>query len=185
MVFQLISFCHSPSPLLASGSGFPVETSGSIAFQSDSTLQIDVLTGLLNSSSASLSLYARTGTFSFNNVNDSIIQVTSPDAEGGFEIDINGATQTIETGRFIHRVTILTGDVVTITWGWRLESWIGKYTMFALGMGGLILMVASPTWGIWTFKKKGLDPDSFERLAYAFIIFCIGFGLLIMWLYST
>jgi len=182
----LIQFSGSPPTLIVSGS-FPVEfnTGQALAFQSDATIKIEVLTGLLNSSSASLSLYTRTGTFRFNNVNDSTIQVTSPDAEGGFEIDINGATQTTETGRFIHRVTILTGDVVTIIWGWRLESWIGKYTMFALGMGGLILMVASPTWGVWMFKKKGLNPDSFERAMYAVLVFCVGFGLLVMWLYSV
>jgi len=61
-------------------------------------------------------------------------------------------------------------------------SWIDN-TTFALGVSGLILMVASPTWCALTIRKKGLDPDSIERCAYGLLIFCCGFGLLIMWLW--
>jgi len=183
LVFQLIQVSYAPPVLLSSGSGFNVEVTGAIAFQSDDTLLIEVLTGVLNSSSASLSLYTRKGSFSFTALNNSTIEVSSPDAEGGFDMSITGANQTTQTDRFVHQATILTGNTVTITWGWRLESWI-DHTMLALGISGLILMVASPTWGAMAIRKKGLDPASMERLYYAGFLFCVGFGLLVMWLWS-
>jgi len=183
LLFQLIQFSRSQSVLIASGSGFNVESTGGIAFQSDNTLLIEVLTGVLNSSSASLSLYTRKGSFSFTALNNSTIEVSSPDAEGGFDMSITGANQTTQTDRFVHQATILTRNTVTITWGWRLESWI-DHTMLALGISGLILMVASPTWGAMAIRKKGLTPDSMERLYYAGFLFCVGLGLLIMWLWS-
>jgi len=183
LLIQTIQFSRSPPVLIATGSGFSVESTGGIAFQGDDTLLIEVLTGVFNSSSASLSLYTRRGTFSFNALNDSTIEVSSPDAEGGYDIDISGATNTTQTDRFVHQATILTGNAVTITWGWRLESWI-NHTMLALGFSGLILMVASPTWGAMAIRKKGLTPDSMERLYYAGFLFCVGLGLLVMWLWS-
>jgi len=188
LLFQIIQFSrayHNPIPLV-SGSGFNIVFSSgqALAFQGDNTLQIEVLSGLLNGSSGSLTIWNDRGTLSFLASNDSIIEVTSPDAEEGFEISITGATSTNQTDRFKWNVNINIGNTVTIFWSWRIESWIGKYTMLALGFGGIILMVASPTWVALEIRKKGLDADSIERGAYGMLLFCAGFGLLVMWLWA-
>jgi len=187
LVFQLIQFSrayHNPIPL-ARGSGFNIVFSSgqTLAFQSDATLEIEVLSGFLNGSSGSLTLWNDRGRLMFSASDDSTIEVTSPNAEGGFDLTINGASTT-KTDRFTWNAVIKSGNTVTISWGWRIESWIDKYTMLALGFGGIILMVASPTWVALEIRKKGLDADSIQRGAYGMLLFCVGFGLLIMWLWA-
>jgi len=142
------------------------------------------LEGVLNASSTDILMYNRRGDFRFVALNDSTLEVSSPDADAGYDIDISGANQTTRTDRFTFQSVVKTGDNVRILWNWRLESWIDKYTMLALGFCGLILMVSSPTWCAFTIRKKGLDPDSFERIMYALLLECVGFGLLVMWLWS-
>lgn len=185
LIFQLIQFSNAPT-LVAQCSDFTLEINmgGKVAFQSDDILEIEVTSGLLNGSSCSLSLYDSRGTLAFWARNTSIIEISSPDAEGGFDISISGATSTNQTDRFTWDVNINTGNNVSISWSWRIESWIGNYTMFTLGIGGLGLMVFSPTWGAYMIRKKGLDPDTIERCAYALLLFCVGFGLFIMWLWT-
>jgi len=185
-VLQLIQFSTSPQNLIVSGSDFAIEfsTGEALALQGDDTLQIEVLEGVLNSSSNYILMYDRRGEFRFVALNDSTLEVSSPDAEAGFDIEILGANQTTRTDRFTFQSVIKSGDTVRILWNWRIEDWISKYTMLSIGIGGLVLMVASPTWGVWVIRKKGLDPDSIERVMYAFLLFCVGFGLLVMWLWS-
>jgi len=187
IIFQMIQFSrayHNPTPLI-SGSNFIIEvnTGQALAFQTDDTLQIEVLMGFLNGSSWSLTVFNDGGTLSFLASNDSTVEVTSPDAKGAFDININGANQTSFLGDFTWNAVIKTGDNIRILWGWRIESWIDKYTMFAIGMGGLILMVASPSWVAWQLRKGGIKPEDFERIMYGLLLFCVGFGLLVMWLW--
>jgi len=185
LLFQIIQFSGAYHNPIASGSGFNIEfsTGQTLALQSDNTLQIEVLSGLLNGSSG-LTMWNDRGRLTIFASNDSTIEINSPDAEGAFDLTISGANQTTKTDRFTWNAVIKSGNTVTIFWGWRIESWIDKYTMLALGFGGLILMVASPTWVALEIRKKGLDADSIERGAYGLLLFCVGFGLLIMWLWA-
>jgi len=184
-LFQIIHSASSPT-LIVSASGFLIEVEEGLGlgFQGDNSLSIDVTSGLLNGSSCSLSLYDRRGSLAFWARNNSILEITSPDAEEGFDLSVSGANNTTQSSKFIWEVGINTGNNVTIIWTWRIESWIGKYTMIALGFSGIGLMVFSPTWVAFMIRKKGLDADSFERMMYAMLIFCVGFGLLVMWLWA-
>lgn len=155
----------------------------SLAFQSDNTLLIEVLSGVLNGTSCSFSLYEKRGSLSFTAMDNSVIEINSPDAEEGFDISIKGASVS-NLGNFTYRANIKSGNHVNIVWSWRLESWLDKYTMFALGVSGIGLMVFSPTWVALEFRKKGLDADSIERAGYGVLLFCVGFGLMVMWLWG-
>jgi len=184
LVFQLIQFSKGLM-LINRSSDFLLEINEGmgVGFQGDNSLIMEVKSGLLNGSSCSLALYDRRGSFSFTAMDLSIIEITS-DAEEGYDITITGVNNQTETEAFVWSVGINTGNDVTIQWSWRIESWTGKYTMLALGFGGLILMVASPTWVAYEIRKKGLDADSIERGAYGMLLFCVGFGLMVMWLWA-
>lgn len=145
---------------------------------------VEVLSGLLNGSSTSLTVWNDRGTLSFIASNDSTLKVSSPDAVEGFEIAISGVNNQTQSERFAWNIGIIAGNNPTISWSWRIESWIDKYTMIALGFTGIGLMVGSPTWVALMIRKKGLDPDSFERIMYGMLIFCVGFGLMVMWLWA-
>jgi len=188
MLFQIIQFSrsyHNPTPF-CSGEDFNIEcnTNQKIGFDGDIIIELEVKQGILNATSGYIRLYNDRGDFRFDAINTTTLSITSPDPQQGFEVSVTGSDFNY-IGAFLWNVYVESGDYVTIIWRFRIESWIGNYTMFAIGMGGLIIMVASPTWGIWVIRKKGLDADSIERLAYAMLLFCVGFGLLVMWLFST
>jgi len=187
-LFQIIRFSgayHNPIPeIRASNFNINYISSGrAIAFQSDDTLQIEVLTGLLNGTSGYLLVYNDRGTFRYNATNNAKLEITSPDAQHGYGFSVSGAMNTTQISAFVWRTSVSAGSVVTFSWVWRIESWV-DHTMLALGFGGIILMVASPTWVALEIRKKGLDADSIERGAYGMLLFCVGFGLLIMWLWA-
>ena len=62
-------------------------------------------------------------------------------------------------------------------------SVVDLYTWLGIGLGGIALMVWSPAWVAWKIKKKGIDVDTVERIGFALVIFVMGFGLFISWLY--
>ena len=62
-------------------------------------------------------------------------------------------------------------------------SVVDQYTWLGIGLGGIALMVWSPAWVAWKIKKKGIDVDTIERIGFALVIFVMGFGLFISWLY--
>ncbi len=66
-----------------------------------------------------------------------------------------------------------------------LPSWIDVYFSFGIGMAGIVLMCASPTWFVMKAKSKGAHEDTIERGVYAILIFCFGYGLFIAWLSSS
>lgn len=154
-----------------------------LAFHGDNTLFINVTDGLLNGTSGSLTLWNNRGSFSFTATDNSTVEVSSPDAEEGFDISISGATSS-ELGDFSYQITIQTGNNVKIVWLYRLESYADKYTVLGIGIAGLALMICSPTWVALEFRRKGFDADSMEKLGYGLLLFVVGWGLLITWLWG-
>lgn len=163
----------------ASDFGLEVNEGMGIGFQGNRIIELEVKSGFLNGSSTFLSFYPKRGQLRFTAVNASTIQINATDTD----VSVTGANFT-NIGRFLWNVKIKSGDNVKIVWSWRIESWVGKYTMFALGFSGLILMVASPAWVAWQLRKSGIKPEDFERIMYGLLLFSVGFGLLVMWLWS-
>jgi len=152
----------------------------SLAFQSNYILKIEVIEGILNGSNAFLKVYHRQGQLIFLASNDSKIKVNS-NSEYGLDIGVWGASLQ-NMGNFTYLVTIQKDSNVKIQWDWYLESWVDKYTVLGFGLGGIGLMVASPSWVALGIRKKGFNEESIERMAYGFVMFIIGFGLFLTWL---
>lgn len=64
------------------------------------------------------------------------------------------------------------------------EIVVDKYFGLGLFIGGIILMIFAPSWVAWAIKKKGITPDTVERAGYAMLIFLIGLGLFLSYIYS-
>lgn len=161
-----------------------IENGSSIGLQSDYTLLINVTSGTLNGSSANLRLYNDEGRIAFHAEDDSQILITCPDAKYGFNLEVNGANSFSHMGDYNYIADILSGDNVVILWSWRLESWVDKYTILGIGLSGLLMMVFAPSWVALKIKKEGITPDSIERIGYAMLIFVVGFGMMVIWLWS-
>lgn len=74
---------------------------------------------------------------------------------------------------------------VTLTLNlYELPDLTNLYTWIALLLAALFLMIWSPSWVAWGIKKRGVTTETIERLGYGMLLFLVGFGLLVMWLYS-
>lgn len=182
----LVIFVRGQSLIpIISGSIFSLTfpSGDSLSLQGNYALFFDVKNGLWNGSSGVITVYADRGRFSFYAENDSVIEVSSPDAPSGIDFGVSGASSS-QTDKFVWLVTVTSGNIVTFTWNWRIVSWLNLYFMFGVGMTGIILMVFAPTWVAFGLRKKAFDPDKIERIGIALLIFCIGFGLFISWLWT-
>jgi len=71
-------------------------------------------------------------------------------------------------------------------WDWRHEeydSWLDLYFMFGVGMAGLVMMAFAPTYLVFGIRKKSFGTETAERVGYCILIFCVGFGLFVSWLW--
>jgi len=151
-----------------------------LAFQSDNTLFIEVTEGVLNGSSATISLWDRKGKLSFVAVNNAKIKL-SCDTENPFGLSVNGAESFSQIVNQTFQANIHSGNNVVISWYYRLPSVIDDYTMLGIGLGGLVMMIFAPSWVALKIKKSGMDADSIERIGYGMLIFVFGFGMFLIW----
>ena len=66
-----------------------------------------------------------------------------------------------------------------------LPSYVDIYFGLGLFLGGIIMMIFAPSWVAWKVKKSGVTPDTVERLGYAMLIFLVGFGLFLSFIYGS
>jgi len=173
------------SSLLVSGSNFSLtfNAGDSLTLCGRNLLVFDVESGLWNGSSGAITVYNDRGRFSFYAENDTVLEVSSPDAPSGLDLSVSGASYT-QPSKFVWLVTITTNNTVTFVWNWRLPSWLDLYFMFGVGMAGLIMMVFAPAWVAMGVRRNAFQVDKIERIGYAVLIFCVGFGLFCCWLWS-
>jgi len=184
-ILLFLAIPSQSSSLLIYGSDFGLtfNAGDSLALCGNYPLLFDVQSGLWNGSSGGLTVYADRGRFSFFAENDTVLEVSSPDAPSG--LDFGGSGATFESiGKFLWKVTITSGNIVVFTWNWRLVSWLDLYFMFGVGMAGLIMMVFAPSWVALGVRRNAFQVDKMERIGYAILIFCVGFGLFMCWLWS-
>jgi len=153
-----------------------------VGAQSDmnKTLYLIVDEGQINGT-CGIAIYRDRGIIQYaatHNVNLTI----NHDSYWGYDLIVSGATCQ-KASEYVYTVSVTAGSIVTIQWHWRLESFIDNYMLLAMGIAGIVLMVSSPSWLALKIRKDGLDEETIERLAYAFLLFLIGFGLVIVWLW--
>jgi len=168
---------------LASGSNFNIYLSSNkaIDFQGDYTLTVHVENGTLNGTNGGFSLYSAHGSLSFYSLSPAYLHVYSPN-QPDVEIVYQGS-QSYETNSSFY-LSVSPNGTFSLAWKIGLESYVDKYTVLCMGLGGIFLMVFSPTWFAWKVRKSGADVETVERFGYCMLLFVIGFGLFITWLYS-
>jgi len=173
------------SNALVYGSNFGLQfyEGDSLGLCGQNPLIFDVQSGFWNGSSGAVTVYKDRGRFSFLAENDTVLEVSSPDAPSGIDLSVSGASYT-QPSKFVWLVTVTSGKTVTFTWNWRLPSWLDLYFMFGVGMAGLIMMVFAPSWVALGVRRNAFQVDKIERIGYAVLIFCVGFGLFMCWLWS-
>lgn len=162
---------------------FAFNANEGIGFKAKYCFEIAVLSGTLNGSSASLRIWNDKGELKFTSENSATIRASSPDCKYLAIPTKEGlSVQSVQNHTYL--MTVPSASSIVIVWRFGLESWIDKYTMLGIGLGGLFLMIFSPTWVGLKLKKSGLDADSMERIGYGMLLFITGFGLLVIWLWS-
>lgn len=64
------------------------------------------------------------------------------------------------------------------------STWLSMLFGLGLFIGGIIMMIASPSWVAWGIRKEGVTPDTVERAGYGMLIFILGLGLFLTYLYA-
>jgi len=153
-------------------------STSTLQFQNDinKTVKLHVLNGVLNSMINTISLYESGGYFSFTALNDIQIEIIY---EGVNIVQVSGdqghEQRSIDSGTVI---TVNKGDNVRIGWTTTLEIWLP--VTLALGIAGFGMLVASPTYTFYKIKQREYS----SAFCWGFLMFIIGIGLVIVWLWG-
>jgi len=166
---------------LAYGTDFNIYFAAStLTFQAYSDIDFECVTGVWNGTNSTLLLQTDSGTLSFIPVDNCTIDIGTV-ADREFLVQCSGASLTKSEGNYT--ATILSGPRVTITWRYLPWSLIDNYFMLGVGLTGIIMLIAGPTWFARTFVKHGLDTETIEHLGYAMLFVVLGFGFVVVWLW--
>jgi hypothetical protein len=146
-------------------------------------LQIEVTSGTLNGTNATLTLSLDAGQLSFYSYDAATITLTCENGRDLLNLAVNGATSLTHTEDFVYSATLPSSVIIGISWSWNLESWIDKYSQLAIGVFSVVLLVFAPLYVAWGIKKEGFNEDSMKRIMWAMIMMVMGIGLLIAWLW--
>ena len=157
-------------------------TSGSLSIQNEQEfVTFAVVSGTWNGSQASLDVDTSNGHLTFYS-NDSCSLEMQITTDRTINVVVSGVSISA-LNETAFTITITTGQDVAISWGYNLESYTDEYTVLAFGLVGIGMMVFSPAWTIRKVLNEGVDVDSVEGIGYAVLIFIIGLGLFITFLY--
>ena len=147
------------------------------------TITLTPMNATLNATVTSLKVYADRGFFNFISVSDVLLNVSCPLLRFENEMRIEGAAYTQNSiGDF--GVFVPMNKTINISWAFYVPSLIDEYFMLGLGLVGLGFMVFAPSWVAWGIKKHGVTEEIIERFGYAMLLFLVGFGLIIMYLWG-
>ena len=154
-----------------------------LAFQNDvdETVSLEITSGLLNSTSNAIKVDTGGGYFHFTAINDTQITITH---EGIDQVYVSGDQN--NSNRMIASDTSITIDAnnyVRISWRFLPWSLIDNYFMLGVGLTGIVMLIAGPTWFARTYIKHGLDTDTIEHLGYGMLMMIMGFGFVVVWLW--
>jgi len=161
------------------------ESGGSLGFQLDlnKTLVLEITSGVLNSTVHSLKLSTPNGYFYFTAINDTQITITHQNIDQVFVSgDQNKENRIIASGTSI---TVGAANRIRISWHFLPWSVVDDYFMLGVGLVGIVMLVAGPTWFARTFVSHGLDTDTIEHLGYAMLMIIMGFGFVVVWLWPA
>lgn len=151
------------------------------AYDPDQSITLIAEAGTFNVSNAAITVRTEGGTLTVTAISNVTLTVNSTDADN-LEVRADGAKVTV----YNHTYTLkLSASVkALITWQFHLRSPIDEYFMLGMGITGVGMMIFSPCWVTWEIKKHGVSDVAVERFGYAMLMFIIGFGLVIMYLWS-
>jgi len=124
----------------------------------------------------------------FRNNTDSNIQISvySPYSKKSYDISGIFDKRKLERIKIEYTISVnILNKTLTDLYLYKfLDSWLDLYFMFGVGMVGLFMMVFAPTWVAFGLRRNVFQPDKIERIGKAVLIFIIGFGLFISWLWA-
>jgi len=177
IVFLSLNFSYAVSPIV-SGSNFNilVTENGGIGFQNDDKyILLTPITGDLNSSTNSLSIYEGGGTFRFLSNETFTFKITFDVTNVKVEGDKGNVGRFVDSG---DSISIDSTDIVVITWNIHVEAWLPL--MFILGMFGIVSMIGGAMYGVKELKKHNYE----HGLVTSIIFIAVGFSFILAWLWG-
>lgn len=156
---------------------FLFETGGSLGFQNDigKTVVLQIISGILNSTTNAFSLDAGGGYFRFTALNDTEITIVFVGVDYvQVSGDQNNGNRHIQSGETI---TINSGNNVVISWTMLIKPWLPL--LFIIGIIGLFASFGGPLYAINKIKHH----EYYEGIRTGLVLTVTGIAFVIAWLW--
>jgi hypothetical protein len=156
----------------------------SFSFQGidNDTVIFTVMNGTLDTTDSTVQIYASMGRVVFNSSSVATLNFTSLNPMN-LRLSVDGKSNFAKIGNSYIMSVPLGADMI-IQWQFYPPDFLGDYFLLGEGLVGVGLMIFSPAWVTWEIKKHGVTQTAIERFGYAILLFIVGFGLIIMYLWS-
>jgi hypothetical protein len=164
---------------------FHFHASEGFSFQGvdNDTVIFTVMNGTLDTTDSTVQIYASMGRVVFNSSSIATLNFTSLNPEN-LRLSVDGKSNFAQIGNSYIMSVPLAADMI-IQWQFYPPDFLGDYFLLGEGLVGVGLMIFSPAWVTWEIKKHGVTQEAIERFGYAMLLFIVGFGLVIMYLWSA
>ena len=175
---------YSDNPILETSQFLLIFPNGSsVSFVGEYAFRMNVSTGTFNGTNSLLKIYSGRGSLKLNAVDSCVLFGYAPNDVFQW---LTVRVQNCEIIRLETYYRIIISPMQNVVISWRLEEMpvsFVDYTMFAFGMGGIALLIFAPVYFVKQFNR-GLTEDTIERFGMGFLMFILGVGMVIAWLWS-
>lgn len=155
----------------------------SLGIQAQATLNFLVSSGTWDAYRVNMTVYPDWGIIYFlptQDVNITVTTIGTSEVSLGVSGEGSNITKISETE---WQVSFSQPYSSSISWNSKVISYIDLYTMMAVGLVGVGMMVAIPTWIAWHVKDHGLDTETWNRIFLGMAFFFMGMGLFLVWIW--
>ncbi len=155
----------------------------SLGIQAQATLKFLVTSGTWDAYRVNMTVYPDWGIIYFLPTQDVNITVTTiGTSEVALSVSGEGSNIT-KVSETEWKISFSQPYSSSISWASKVISYIDLYTMMAVGLVGVCMMVTVPTWVAWHAKDHGLDMITWDRIFLGMVFFFIGMGLFLVWIW--
>jgi hypothetical protein len=155
----------------------------SLGIQAEATLNFLVSSGTWDAYRVNMTVYPDWGIISFLPSQDVNITVTTVGTSEVF-LSVSGEGSNLtKISESEWQVSFSQPYSSSISWSSKVISYVDLYTMMAVGLVGVGMMIVIPCWIAWHVKDHGLDTETWNRIFLGMAFFFMGMGLFLVWIW--
>jgi hypothetical protein len=155
----------------------------SLGIQAEATLNFLVSSGTWDAYRVNMTVYPDWGIIYFLPAQDVNLTVTTIGTSEVF-LSVSGEGSNLtKISESEWQVSFSQPYSSSISWSSKVISYVDLYTMMAVGLVGVGMMIVIPCWIAWHIKDHGLDTETWNRIFLGMAFFFMGMGLFLVWIW--